>query len=465
MDDVQPIPAWAAGVSKADRPVYAAIVAAMAAAITDGRLNVGDRLPPQRTLARALGVDLTTVTRAYSEAALRHLVEARVGQGTFVAKTHVSARAPVRGAADMSMNLPPLFDDPALTHRMWSAAGAIERTGGLPLLLGYQDAGGSAADRAAGTQWLRHRLPDVTEDRVCVAAGAQGSLLALTTLLAQRGDVVCAEALTYPGLRALAAHLGVKVVGLAMDAEGLLPDAFDAACRAHAPKALYCTPTLNNPTTATMSEARRAAVAEVARRHGVAIVEDDAYGRLPADGPPPLAAFAPELTWYVGGVAKALSPALRIAYVAAPDARRATRLSGALRASVGMASPLTAAIATRWIGEGTDLAVLAALRRETEVRFALVRQILGGHAFAGRPDAFHVWLPLPAGWNRGAFSARLGARGVGVVMSDAFATLADPPEAVRLSLGAPETRRDLAAALRQVRELLDQDPAWALSTV
>jgi DNA-binding transcriptional MocR family regulator len=250
-----------------------------------------------------------------------------------------------------------------------------------------------------------------------------------------------------------------------MDAEGLLPEAFDAACRAHAPKALYCTPTLNNPTTATMSEARRAAIAEVAHRYGVPILEDDAYGRLPVEGPPPLAAFAPELTWYVGGVAKALSPALRIAYVAAPDVRRATRLSAALRASVGMASPLTAAIASRWIGEGTDLAVLAALRRETEVRFALVRQILGGHVFVGRPDAFHVWLPLPGGWNRGAFTARLGARGVGVVISDAFATLADPPEAVRLTLGAPETRRDLASALRQVRELLDQDPVWAQSTV
>jgi DNA-binding transcriptional MocR family regulator len=110
----------------------------------------------------------------------------------------------------MSMNLPPLFDDPALTRRMWSAAGAMERTGGLPLLLGYQDAGGSAADRAAGTLWLRHRLPDITEERVCVAAGTQGALLALTTLLAQRGDVVCAESLTYPGLRALAAHLGVS---------------------------------------------------------------------------------------------------------------------------------------------------------------------------------------------------------------------------------------------------------------
>jgi DNA-binding transcriptional MocR family regulator len=459
------LPAWAAGIGKQARPIYAAIADAIAAAVRDGRLAPGDRLPPQRSLAHALGVDLTTVNRAYSEAGARRLVEARVGQGTFVATGQAHAAPASRGAADMSMNLPPLFNDPGLARRMWGAANAVERVRGLPLLLGYQEAGGTVADRAAGTRWLSGRLPQVSEERVLVCAGTQGALLALTSLLAQPGDVVCAEALAYPGFRALAAHLGVQIAGVAMDAEGILPDALDAACRARAPKALYCTPTLHNPTTATMSPERRAAIAEVARRHGLPIVEDDAYGRLPTDAPPPLAALATELTWYVGGLAKVMSPALRIAYLAAPDARGAARAAGALRATVGMASPLTAAIATRWIEEGTDQAILTALRRETEARFALVRQILEGHDHVGRPDAFHVWLPLPAGWARSAFTARLASRGVGVVMSDAFCTVAQAPEAVRISLGAPETRADLAAALRQIRNLLDQDPAWAQSTV
>ncbi len=468
MDDERSKPApppWAAGVSKAGGPIYAAVAEAIEAAVRDRHLAPGDRLPPQRRLAAALGVDLTTITRAYAEAGARRLVEARVGRGTFIARASGPATPPMRGAADMSMNLPPLFDDPALARRMWSGLERVERGGGLPLLLGYQPAGGAAPDRAAGAHWLSRRLPDVNVDRVLTAPGAQGALLAITTLLAARGETVCAEALAYPGLRALAAHLGLKLVGVEMDAEGLIPEALDAACRAHAPKAIYCTPTLHNPTVATMSAARRAAIVAVARRHGAPIVEDDAYGRLPLDAPPPLAALAPDLTWHIAGLAKALSPALRIAYVAAPDARQAARLSAALRASVGMASPITAVLATRWIEDGTDLAVLQALRRETEVRFALVRQILGGHDYVGRPDAFHVWLPLPQGWNRSAFTARLGARGVGVVMSDAFCTAPPAPEAVRLSLGAPETRRDLAAALRHVRELLDEEPNWALATV
>jgi DNA-binding transcriptional MocR family regulator len=458
-------PAWAAGIDRSLRPIYAAIVEVIAAGVREGRLAPGERLPPQRDLARAIGVDLTTVTRAYAEAGARRLVEAHVGRGTFVAQVASHAAAPQRRAADMSMNLPPLFDDPALTRRLWGAVGGLERAEGLPLLLGYQEAGGAAADRAAGARWLRARLPDVTEAQVLVAPGAQGALLALTSLLAQRGDVICVEALAFPGFRALAAHLGVRLVGLAMDGEGVLPDAFDAACKAHAPKALYCTPTLHNPTTATMSEARRAEIAEVARRHGVPILEDDAYGRLIEGGPAPLAAFAPELAWHIAGLAKCLSPALRIAYVAAPDARRAGRLAGALRACIGMASPLTAAVARTWIETGADLAALAAIRRETEARFALVRQILDGHAYVGRPEAFHVWLPLPEGWSRSEFTARLGARGVGVVSSDAFSTLPPAPEAVRLSLGAPQSRADLAAALRQVRVLLDQDPSWAVATV
>jgi DNA-binding transcriptional MocR family regulator len=289
--------------------------------------------------------------------------------------------------------------------------------------------------------------------------------MAVSGLLAARGEAVCVEALAYPGLRALAAHRGLNLVGVAMDDEGLVPERLDAACRAHAPKAIFTTPTLHNPTVATQSAVRRAEIVAIARRYDVPIVEDDAYGHLARDAPPPLAALAPERVWHIAGLAKALSPALRIAYVAAPDVTAAARLSTALRASVGMASPLTAGLATRWIEDGTDRLVLQALRRETALRFALVRQILGEHAYVGRPDAFHVWLPLPPGWTRGPFTARLGARGVGVVMSDAFCTVEPAPEAVRLSLGAPQTRAELASALRQVRALLDETPGWGFSTV
>jgi DNA-binding transcriptional MocR family regulator len=360
------------------------------------------------------------------------------------------------------MNLPPMFDDPPLARRMWREVAQVEALGGLPLLLSYQDAGGADDDKLAAMRWLRLRMPNLDFERIVIAAGAQAAMLAIFTLICQRGDTVCAEALSFPRFRSLANLLGLAVVALEMDKDGLLPDAFEAVCRRAPPKALYCTPTLQNPTTATLPADRRAALVQIARRHGVHIVEDDAYGPLKPDAPAPLTTLAPELTYYIGGLAKVMSPALRIAHVVAPSARDAQRLASIQSATIGMASPLTAMIATRWIETGVAWALLEAIRSETRARFSSVRRHLPRDTYAADPDAFHVWLRLPRGWSRGLFAGRLLAKGVTVVPSDAFCVQGEPPEAVRLSVGAYATRDHLNASLERIAALLVRDPDWAL---
>jgi DNA-binding transcriptional MocR family regulator len=459
---------WTPRLDPAARPIYAAIADAIGEDLRQGRLKPGQRLPPQRQLASNLGIDFTTVTRAYSEARLRGLVEARVGQGTFVraqASAAADRRAPVRRNADMTMNLPPRFDDPALTARMWGAVTSLGQETGQALLLSYHDPVGALADRQAGVQWLRPFVPQAAAEQLLVVAGAQAALLAILGTLARPGDTICAEALTYPGLRSLAAHLGLQVQGLAMDADGLLPGAFEAACREGPPKALYCMPNLHNPTTAVLTLERRRTVVEIAASYGVPIVEDDIYGPLLTAGPPSLAALAPDLVYYVGGLSKVMSPALRIAYVAAPSPRAAARIGAAVRATTGMASPLTAAIATRWIETGLGVAALEAIRRETAARYALAETFLPPGSFIGRPEAFHLWLPLPPAWQGSAFPARLAAAGIAVAAGDAFATLPGQAEAVRIGLGAPESRQDCADALARIGDLLVNDPAWGLTVV
>ena len=452
---------WRPDLSARRGPLYLAIADALEADVRFGHLPPGGRLPPQRSLAEALGVDLTTITRAYAEARARGLIEASVGQGTFVrGLTETALRRP-----DLSMNLPPLFHDPVLAARIWRETAQAETLGGLPLLLGYQDAAGAEDDRLAGAQWLAPRLPGLTADRLLVAAGVQGALMAVCGLLLARGDVVCADRLTYPGFRALASQLGVVVVSLEMDAEGMLPDAFEDACRRHRPKALYCNPTLHNPTTATLSLARREAIVRIAESHGVAIIEDDAYGPLKPDGPPPFAVLAPDRTWHIAGLAKVMSPALRIAYIVAPSARDALRATAVQRATVGRATPLTAVIATHWIRTGLGAELRDAIRSETHARHASVRRRLPHGRYAGDPDAFHLWLKLPAGWTRGLLAGRLQAAGVVVTPSDVFCVDGTPPEAARLSLGAFPTREDLDQALDRIAELLEHDPTFDLPTV
>ncbi len=454
-------PLWMPAIRKGRGPLYVAVADAIGAAIASGELRDNARLPPLRTLASMLGVDYTTISRAYAEAARRGHVEGRVGQGTFVRRTRQPPTSPYASVpADLGMNIPPRFDDPNLAARMWRGVAGLEESGGLDLLLRYQPPGGIAADRASGLRWLSRRLPSVSFERVVVCPGAQGAMLAVASVLTASGDTVFAEALTYPGFRALAAQLRLRVRGIPMDDEGLDPDAFEAACQREKPKLLYCTPTLHNPTTATMSLRRRQAVVEVARRHGVPIIEDDAYGPLPTTALPPLAALAPELTYYVGGLAKTLAPALRIAYLVTPDMRGAARVTGAIRATATMASPLAAAIATRWIDDGTADAVLAAIRAETHARQAIAAAILPASVIRTDADAFHLWLTLEAPWTRGEFASRLRSVGLGVVPGDAFA-VTEPPEAVRLGLGAAATRASLTQGLRIIADLLEQSPAMS----
>jgi DNA-binding transcriptional MocR family regulator len=240
-------------------------------------------------------------------------------------------------------------------------------------------------------------------------------------------------------------------VGIGADADGMLPEAIASACEKLRPKALYCIPTIQNPTTLTMPLRRRKALADTARQHGLPIVEDDAYGLLPSNPVRAIASLAPEITFHVATVSKVLSPALRLAYVVAPEPGSAERLSRALRANVLMASPLLTGLMTGWIQDGTAASVLSAIRGECAARQQVAREILPPESYAAHPEGLHLWLSVPSRWDRRELVAHLqGQGGLAVVPSDAFAVggAERAPNAVRVSLGAAPTRRSLRDALQ-----------------
>jgi DNA-binding transcriptional MocR family regulator len=203
------------------------------------------------------------------------------------------------------------------------------------------------------------------------------------------------------------------------------------------------------------------AIAETARRFSVAIVEDDPYGFLPTDGPPPFAVLAPDITWHVSGLAKCLGAGLRIAYVVVPDARSGWLFASSVRTATVMASPVTVALATRWITDGTADALLAAVRQESIERQRLAAAILPAGSFRADPAGFHLWVPLPESWTRSAFVGHMRSTGVGVVASDAFATEGAPPEAVRVCLGGPADRSAVRSALEFMAHALTESPTLA----
>lgn len=459
MDGEAELIGWIRHLDPDGGPFYLQVANAIEAAVAQGTLRHGDRLPPQRTLARRLGVDLTTVTRAYAEARRRNLLDAMTGRGSFVS----ARRGPAEPMIDLGMNIPPSPRGVRLAELMKRGLDELLLRSNADLLMTYHVGAGSQADRAAGAAWLEPVLGPVRPERLAVCAGAQAALAAIASTLARPGDTVLAERLTYPGFLSVAAHLGLRVAGVATDAEGIRPDALEAACRTRAPRLLYLMPSIQNPTTVTMPERRRREVAGIAAANGLAIVEDDPYALLAQEAAPALAALAPERTYHVATVSKCLTPGFRTAFVLTPDPGSRDRLVAALRALTLMPAPLMTALLTRWIRDGSARSLLDDVRGEAAARQALAASLLPGTARA-HPNGLHVWQPLPAHWDRYRLIETARRESLGVTPSDAFHVRdgdADPaPDAVRISLGAVAERGRLAEALGMLSAIMgDTSPA------
>jgi DNA-binding transcriptional MocR family regulator len=344
---------------------------------------------------------------------------------------------------DFRLNVPP--QPPELQEKLASAIESVLRRADFLERLTYGSTAGRPEDREAAAHWLRPRLSTVTADDIVICAGSASLLVALVTTFAKPGDVIVTEALTYPGIRAVARHFGMTLAGVPTDQQGIIPAALAEACERLRPRILYCTPTIQNPTTATMSAARRSEIARVAQAFDLTILEDDAYGMLPSAAPPPIAALAPERTFYLASLSKCVSPGLRIAYGVGPEGRRAEMTEG-VRVVTFLASQLIAGVATQLIMEGSAQAILEAIRSESVARQAIAARILEGHEIAAHPEGPHLWLPLRGEWRIPELGSYLRENGV-TAKGDGFAVDGQDPNALRVGLGTPSSQDELTIRL------------------
>lgn len=470
---------WTPRLSETDVPLYLAIARALADDVARGQLRPGERLPTQRDLGSALGVALGTVTRAYAEAERLGLIRGEIGRGTFVSEPARPRRAgsgdgeellsvpeESTGVIDLSVNLPVYSEDPDL-------GSALRRLGERPdlgQLLHYQAHAGMERHRRAGASWVERFGLQAGADSVLICAGTQNALTVAFSALAEPGDVVLTEQLTYPGVKAVARHLNLDLEGVEMDRGGLIPGAVvEAVAKLRAqgrrPRVLYLMPTLHNPTSASLSDSRRREIAEIAREHDLAIMEDDADRLLVAGAPPPLSSLAPERSYFVAGMSKAVSGGLRIAFLVAPPGQ-VERLAHGLWATHWMVAPLMAEIATLWIDDGTADRVVERKRTESAARQRLAREILSGVSYRAHPNGYHLWIELPVGWKSAGFVADAHRRGVAVTPAESFAVgEAQVPSAVRACLGAARDRREVRTALTVLAGILASDTALGSAIV
>lgn len=445
---------WIPDVSAISGPKYLAIQTALARAIETGLLEPGDRLPPQRELARALGVDLTTVTRAYSEAQRLGLIDAQGRRGSFVLPPVGTLAIDQVPPTETGMNLPPLPMGSSLGWKYIEGIQTILAGSTAANRLQYQPSGGAYADRKAAAQWLETRHIEASPDMVLIASGAQNALHAIAAVLFREGDAICTGGFVYPGWIAIARQMRLRLIPIASDADGLDPAALASVCQQEAVRGLYVVPNNDNPTTATIGEERRRELADVARSYNLKIVEDDAYGPLKSAPPLAIASIAPERTWYVASLSKIISPAMRVAYLRAPTLSDAWQLVGDIHQTSIMAPPLNAALATHWLGDGSWDKLVTEVRQECVARQVIVTNILKRRGYSADPEGYHLWIPLAPD---SSFEMLEGLRreGLSVVSSEAFTPCPSPDRAIRVSIGGGQDREQLSRSLSYLDALLE----------
>lgn len=455
---------WAPSLPKGIQPIYERLISALQSDIQSGTLPEGARLPPHRDLAHRLGISVGSVTRAYTEAERRGLISAHVGRGSFVKGRQptlpdIAPRPRIKPellsarTIDLRCNAPAPVD---ILPELNAALTALMRDDSLEAALQYLHGPGLPEIRASGARWLQRRHGfDAHPDTIIQCNGGQHGISLAFSAFCEPGGVILCESSTFYGARMAADHLGMTLHGVAMDDEGLLPEALERAAMETGSRVLFTIPTLQNPTTRTLSAPRRAAIAAIARKHDLIILEDDAYHAY-GDGLPAIARYAPERTLYLASISKNICPGLRLAFLTVPEGMPRDRLMRGVRAFGYCPPALGALVFMRWEQTQRADAIADAVQAESAARLLLAQDVLGARmAMPGATRCAHIWLPLSALDAERVCNRALHA-GVELTLPDTYATAANADTGLRLCIGAPSSREELTHALKIIATTLGE---------
>ncbi|MFT8719943.1 PLP-dependent aminotransferase family protein [Acetobacter sp.] len=408
-----------------------------------GKLKVDERLPAHRDLAWRLGIGVGSVTRAYAILERRGLVRSVHGRGMFVAVRQENPGT----RFDLATNMPPpMFSNRALASTLTRLAKQVDPD----LFNVYPPVAGHLEHRRIMAHWLAGLGIDVAPEDLLLTSGAQQALNVALSVIRPSVTYAITEEQTYPGMLGAMRQSRLPVHGVMMDAEGILPTALDNILQRNRGEraVVYLTPTMHNPTTATMELQRRQDIAALCKKFDALIIEDGVYVAERDPSRPSLMELAPERTFHVSSLSKILSPGLRIGALLPPACHMEDCLPALLASSL-MIAPLSYAMMAQWMEDGTAESVRNALHREALRRQELVVSNLP-EAVKPRYHAFHAWLPMPA---EQAARVTEHARHLGVSLPAATSFQAmDAPSntGIRLALGNVPFRKQ-PEALKRVR--------------
>ena len=347
------------------------------------------------------------------------------------------------------------FNYPILPGQDATFAKVICEVARDPEILKLPPYGGVAEHRSVAARWLSTAEHVIPPGRVLLSAGGHNAVMAAAYATGIAGKKIACDPLTYSGFIMQAKALGCPLVPCKGDEQGMLPDALDRAVREQHVAAAYLMPTIHNPIGTVMPLERRLAIVDVARKHGLFIIDDDAYRFLVADAPPHFAALAPDLGFSIYSFTKPFAPALKVAFFAFPE-RFANELIQGLRITSSGAPRVLCAVTMSLIKSGELRSIIAAKRKEGAMRQSFARGILSGLATRGYETSFHVMIDLPESLPSDQLARGLESEGILVSPStSAVASREVRANGIRVALGAESDLDVLGGALRRVKKQIE----------
>ena len=423
------------------------------------RINTGvyqpnTKLPPHRVLADELETTPTTVSKAYKLLAEKNKVESFVGRGTFVCGN--SELETVIQASDDDADYNFSILQPCLKYNVLPLQAAFQQTyAALPSeLLGYIEHSGHLSHREAGVKWAAEFGLSVSDPNdILLASGAQNALEILIQTYTNPGDCIAVEAFTYPGILSIANLLGRRIVDVEMDSEGMCPIALKDTILNDKPKLVVIVPSHQNPTGVTMPQARREAIAKVIAEGDIWLLEDDIYGFLNPVTIPAITNYIPEKSFHITSLSKAISPALRCAFIKAPKSE-IRKVGACIRTSIWLASPLNFAVAAQLINSGQAFAMAHQQKLLAAQRQQFVTEQLGVLACSRQPTSYHIWVALPAHWRQEHFVMEAKNQQLLVSSGGYFSQQSDKSNHIRLSLMAIDDEQRFQQGVVSLANLL-----------
>ncbi|MGE5627724.1 MAG: PLP-dependent aminotransferase family protein [Solirubrobacterales bacterium] len=451
---------WNPKIINTDKVLYVAIADAIERDVQLGVLKPGERMPPQRSLAKIIGVNLTTISRAYKEAENRGLISGAVGSGTYV-KRNEKEETSLPGLLnrdDEIIELGLVGSTKVEGYDLSNLLISIAENEIMELLFDYIPSQGLRRHREVASIWIKQYGLEADANRIVICAGATHAINCCLMGVFEPGDRIAVDSLTFSGFKNAAKLCQIKLEPIEMDSEGMIPESLESACKKSQIKGIYLMPNMQNPTATAMSVKRKRAIADIILRYELVLIEDDIYNFTNSTERTALTTLVPDNGIFICGMSKALLPGLRIAITAVPD-RFLCKFTQTVTNTVWMAPAISAELVTRLIESGRALEIINKKRKVIERRLKTAKNILKDFSFKTTENSMFLWLNLPKGWSSADFENIALMEKVRVISAHKFYVGNQlPPNSVRISLGMVKNDEQLIKGLNILVRILKQYP-------